>query len=68
MSVEIQQTKLDDQSLLDACAAYQIASVRMRRAMDDGVNIHGAMSDLIGATVNLQHEVNESANKFNLNG
>jgi hypothetical protein len=59
MSQENQEKKSSDQSLRDACTAYIAASDLMRQAMEDGINVQGAMSQLVGATDNLQYEVNQ---------
>lgn len=46
-----------DQALRDACTAYLAASDLMRKAMEDGINVHGAMSEITGATNSLHYEI-----------
>ncbi len=46
-----------DKALRDACTAYLAASDRMHKAMEDGVNVHGALSEITGVTNNLHYEV-----------
>lgn len=46
-----------DQALRDACAAYISASDTMHKAMEDGINVHGAMSGIVGATNSLHYEI-----------
>lgn len=46
-----------DQALRDACTAYLAASDRMRKAMENGVNVHGAMSEITDATNSLHYEI-----------
>lgn len=54
-----QQKTYPDQALRDACTAYLAASDLMQKAMEDGINVHGAMSGLIGATHNLHQEAEQ---------
>lgn len=46
-----------DHDLREACLAYLHASDTMAKAMKDGVNVHGALSNVTGALNNLQYEV-----------
>lgn len=48
------QTEPDHEALLAAAQGYIAASQRMDSAMQDGFNVHGAMSGIIGATDNLR--------------
>ena len=49
------ETQPDHDALLEAAKAYIAASQRMEEAMQSGFNVHGAMSEIIGATDNLRY-------------
>lgn len=51
------QKSYKDQALRDACNAYLVASDRVHKAMEDGINVHGALSEITGVTNSLHYEI-----------